>query len=87
MSLLAQMVLIEKYGLRVDLDRLAGILETTAPNLRRKISDTTFEIPTYIDGGKRWADTRDVADYLDRRRQEAHLAHGANPRAEAAHSA
>lgn len=87
MSLLAQMVLIEKYGLRVDLDRLAGILETTAPNLRRKISDTTFEIPTYIDGGKRWADTRDVADYLDRRRQEARLAHGANPRAEAAHSA
>lgn len=87
MSLLAQMVLIEKYGLRVDLERLAEILETTPPNLRRKISDATFEIPTYIDGGKRWADIRDVAEYLDQRRQQARQAHGASPRAEAAHSA
>lgn len=71
MSILAQMVLVEKYGLRVDLDRLAGILETTAPNLRRKISEGTMEIPTYLDGGKRWADVRDVADYFDARRQEA----------------
>lgn len=38
MSLLTQMVLIEKYGLRVDLDRVAEILETTPPNIRRKIS-------------------------------------------------
>lgn len=78
MSLLAQMVLIEKYGLRADLDRLAEILETTPPNLRRKISEGTFEIPTYLDGGKRWADTRDVADYLDLRRQQARQAHGAS---------
>lgn len=87
MSLLAQMVLIEKYGLRVDLERLAAILETSQPNLRRKISDATLGIPTYIDGGKRWADTRDVADYLDQLRQAAHQAHGANPQAAAAHSA
>ena len=38
MSILTQMVLIEKHGLRVDLERLAAILETTAPNLRRKIN-------------------------------------------------
>lgn len=38
MSLPTQMVLIEKYGLRVDLDRVAEILETTPPNIRRKIS-------------------------------------------------
>lgn len=87
MSLLAQMVLIEKHGLRVDLDHLAGILETTAPNLRRKISEATLDIPTYLDGGKRWADTRDVAEYLDRRRQEARQAHGASLRGAVAHSA
>ena len=87
MSLLTQMVLIEKYGLRVDLDRLADILETTPPNLRRKISTSTFEIPTYIDGGKRWADIRDVAEYLDRLRQEARQAQGAGLRAAVAHSA
>lgn len=77
MSILTQMVLIEKHGLRVDLDRLAAILETTAPNLRRKISDGTMEIPTYLDGGKRWADVRDVAEYLDARREQARQAHRA----------
>lgn len=47
MSLLSQMVLIEQHGLRVDLDRLATILETTPANLRRKVSDGTLDIPTY----------------------------------------
>ena len=87
MSLLTQMVLIEKYGLRVDLERVAEILETTPPNIRRKISDTTFPIPTYLDNGKRWADIRDVAEYLDQRRQEARQVHGGGLPASAAHSA
>ena len=87
MSILTQMVLIEKYGLRVDLDRLAVILETTPANLRRKISESTLDIPTYVDGGKRWADVRDVADYLDHLRQEARRAHGAGLRVATAHSA
>lgn len=79
MSILTQMVLVEKYGLRVDLEGLAKILDTTAPNLRRKISEGTMEIPTYLDGGRRWADVRDVAEYLDRRREEARQGHGAGP--------
>lgn len=87
MSLLTQMILIEQHGLRVDLEKLAQILDTTAPNIRRKVSDNTFLIPTYIDGGKRWADTRDVAEYLDARRQEARQVHRANPPALAARSA
>lgn len=87
MSLLTQMILIEQHGLRVDLEKLAQILDTTVPNIRRKVSDNTFLIPTYIDGGKRWADTRDVAEYLDQRRQEARLVHGANPPASIERSA
>lgn len=75
MSLISQMVLIEKHGMRVDLERLATILETTAPTLRRKISDGSMEIPTYVDGGKRWADIRDVAEYLDAMREQARLGH------------
>lgn len=77
MSILTQMVLIEKHGLRVDLETLAGILDTTAANIRSKISAATFPIPTYIDGAKRWADVRDVAEHLDSCRQQARLAHGA----------
>lgn len=87
MSILTQMVLIEKYGLRVDLEGLAAILDTTPPNLRRMISAHTLQIPTYIDGGRRWADIRDVAEYLDQRRQEARQVHGASPQAEDLHSA
>ncbi len=87
MSILTQMVLIEKFGLRVDLERLAKILDTTPPNLRRKISEGTFGIPTYVDGTKRWADVRDVAEYLDRCREEARRAHGASPQASDWHTA
>lgn len=74
MSILTQMVLIEKHGLRVDLEGLAVILDTTPPNLRRMISAHTLQIPTYIDGGRRWADVRDVAEYFDQRREEARRA-------------
>lgn len=77
MSILTQMVLIERHGLRVDLEALAKILDTTPANLRRRISEQTLEIPTYVDGGKRWADVRDVAEYLDARRAEARRVHGA----------
>lgn len=71
MSILTTMVLIERHGLRVDLEKLAEILDTTPSNLRRKISERTMEIPTYVDGGKRWADVRDVAEYLDQKRRDA----------------
>ena len=78
MSILAQMVLIEKYGIRMDLEELASILDTTASNLRRRISEGTLTIPTYVDGGKRWADVRDVAEHFDAMRASAR---SANPRA------
>ena len=71
MSILTQMVLIEKHGLRVDLETLANIVGTKPTTLRNRVSDQTLEIPTYVDVGKRWADTRDVAEYLDARRAEA----------------
>lgn len=87
MSILTQMVLIEKHGLRVDLEGLASILDTTPPNLRRMISAHTLQIPTYIDGGRRWADVRDVAEYLDQRRAEARQVHGASLQGEDLRSA
>lgn len=73
-SFLTQAWLMDRHGLRLDLEALAKVLDTTAPNLRRRISADDFEIPTYLDGGKRWADVRDVAEYLDKRRAEARQA-------------
>lgn len=75
MSFLTTAFLMEKHGLRTDLEALANILDTTPSNLRRRISLGDFEIPTYVDGGKRWADIRDVASYLDARRDQAREAH------------
>ena len=77
MSILTQMVLIEKHGLRVDLEALAGILDMKPSTIRNQISAHVFQLPTYTDGGKRWADVRDVAEYLDSCRQQARQAHGA----------
>ena len=75
MSFLTTAFLMEKYGLRADLKALAEILDTSDANLRRRISLGDFEIPTYVDGGRRWADIRDVDAYLDARRDQAREAH------------
>ena len=75
MSFLTTAYLMEKHGLRLDLEALSKELDTTPANLRRRISLENFEIPTYMDGGRRWADVRDVAAYLDDRREQALKAH------------
>lgn len=75
MNFLTTAYLMDKHGLRLDLEALAKELDTTPANLRRRISLEDFEIPTYVDGGKRWADVRDVASYLDARREQARQAH------------
>lgn len=74
-SFLSYAFLLERYGPRVNLEDLAVILDTTAANLRRRISCQDFDIPTYLDGGRRWVDIRDLSAYLDLRRQQAREAH------------
>lgn len=75
MSFITLAYLMDRHGLRMDLEALAKELDSTPANLRRRISAEDFEIPTYVDGGKRWADVRDVANYLDQRRAQAQAAH------------
>lgn len=75
MNFLTIAYLMDKHGLRLDLEALSKELDTTPANLRRRISLEDLEIPTYVDGGKRWADVRDVASYLDARREQARQAH------------
>lgn len=64
-SLITQMIIAEKYGLRLDVNQLAHLLGITAGTVLNRISANTFSIPTYIDGGKRYADYRDVAWHFD----------------------
>lgn len=71
MSFLAHAYLIEKYGLRLSLDQLGAELDMSAGAIRNQISEGRFPIPTYLDQGRRWADYRDVAEYLDSQRAKA----------------
>jgi predicted DNA-binding transcriptional regulator AlpA len=70
-SLVTQMIVAEKYGVRLNIDQLAEVLGIGKSTLYNQISAGTFTIPTYLDGNKRWADYRDVAAHLDECRQRA----------------
>lgn len=70
-SLVTQMFVAEKYGLRLGTDELAELLKLSPGTVRNQCSAKTFPIPTYVDGGKRWADYRDVAAYFDQCREAA----------------
>lgn len=71
MSLVTQAFIVERYGLRVKIEQLAEILGLTKGALYNQISAGTCPIKTYIDGGKRWADYRDVAAHIDQCRELA----------------
>ena len=65
MSLMIQAHLLDRYGPRLDAESLAAVLGVSTKTVQNKIAANTLGIKTYVDGGKRWADVRDVADYLD----------------------
>lgn len=65
MSLVTQMMVAEHYGLRLNVEQLAHILGVTKGALYNQISAGTCPVRTYLDGGKRFADYRAVADHLD----------------------
>lgn len=70
-SLVTQMIVAEKYGPRLGIEQLAEVLGITKGAIYNQISANTFSITTYVDGGKRWADYRDVAQHIDDCRQRA----------------
>ena len=71
MSLLTQAHLLDKYGPRLNVEQVAAALGITPKALHNQRSAGTFGIPMYIDGGKLWADHRDVAAYFDTLREAA----------------
>lgn len=71
-SLVTQMVVAEKYGLRLNTEQLSEVLGIARATVLNQISSATFPIPTYKDAGQRWADYRDVAQHIDNCRAAAH---------------
>lgn len=65
MSLLHEAIIAEKYGLRLSVDQMADALGLARNTIYNQIAQGTFRVKTYVDGGKRFADYRDLATYLD----------------------
>ena len=76
MSMLTTLFLMGHYGPRLSMEQLAQVLGLAVATLHARIARGELGIPTYVDGKLRWADTRDVAEYLDRKRAEARQALG-----------
>lgn len=71
MSLVTQAFIVERYGIRLSIEQLAAVLGLSKGAVYNQISAGTLPVKTYLDGGKRWADYRDVAAHLDACREQA----------------
>ena len=71
MSMMTLMYLLETYGPRLSMEQLGRALGLSAHTLHGRLVRGELDLPTYVDGKMRWADARDVAEYLDRMREQA----------------
>jgi predicted DNA-binding transcriptional regulator AlpA len=55
----------------LSVEQLAKVLGLAKGTLYNTISAGTSPVKTYCDGGRRWADFRDVAEHIDRCREQA----------------
>lgn len=71
--------LIDHYGFRLDTSELAQVMKITPAEVRNQISAGTFPIPTAKTredkSAPRYADVRDVAEYLDITRPKINAEH------------
>lgn len=71
MSLLTQAYILEQYGPRLNAEQIASVMGITVPALHNQISAGTCPVKTYKQGGRVWADYRDVSESFDRLRELA----------------
>jgi hypothetical protein len=63
--------LIATAGVRIPLSKVAALIGLKPATARNQASSGTFPIKTYMDCNRRYADFRDVAAYLDKKRESA----------------
>jgi len=71
MNFLLFAYLLEKHGPRLTMDQLAAELGLARNTVYNQVAAGSFPVATYVEGGKRWADARDVSSYLDACRARA----------------
>ena len=70
-SLVTQAFIFEHYGPRLGTEQICQLLSITKPAMYNQISNGSFRLRTDMDAGKRWADYRDAAAYVDEMRASA----------------
>jgi len=78
MSFFTHAWLLERYGPRLNLKQAAEALGFSESTLVNRLSQGTIGLRTYLDGGRRFSDVRDVAEYLDICREATRGATGDN---------
>jgi hypothetical protein len=73
-SIITQAFIFERYGPRLSVADLAEVLKLAKGTILNQVSAAKFPITTYLDGGQRWADYRDVAEHIDACRARAKVA-------------
>ena len=71
MSLMTQAIVADKYGLRLTMAQLADAIGLAKQTIYNQIAKDEFKVKTYVDGGQRWCDYRDLAAFLDGCRDRA----------------
>ncbi len=71
MSIVTQAMIFEKYGPRLGVQQLAELMALSPKTIYNQVSAKTFPVPTYVDGGARWADFRGAAAHFDTLRATA----------------
>lgn len=71
MKLLTRGYLLDKYGARMTVEQIAEVLVLSPGHVHNLIALKQMPIPTYKEGGRRFASYEDVADYLDRMAETA----------------
>ena len=70
MSFVLYAYMLETYGSpRLTMPQLAEVLQRSPKSVANEASRSGFPVRTYLEAGKRWADIRDVIEYLDRARE------------------
>lgn len=79
-------LMVERYGPLIGIEELAEIFKSERSTIDKRIRAGSFPVATRREGGKRVADTIDVARYLDQAAREATgaciVAAGASPGAQ-----
>jgi hypothetical protein len=72
MTWTATTAILLNYGRpRIAMKELAEVLGYSLTYVNNVAASGGLPVKTYLEGGRRWADVRDVGEYLDRMREEA----------------